>query len=48
MLESITVQMEGLTEEEKRALTEGSGTSNMALTEMQAEATAAGEHLADE
>jgi len=48
MLESITVQMEGLTEQEKKALTEGSGTSKIALTEMQAEATAAGEHLADQ
>ena len=46
MLESITVQMEGLTEQEKKALTEGGMTSKLALTEMQSAAMAAGENLA--
>lgn len=45
LLESITVQMEGLTEQEKKALTEGGANSQMALTEMQSEAAAAAENL---
>ena len=39
------MQMEGLTEQEKKALTEGGMNSQMALTEMQSEAAAAAENL---
>lgn len=45
LLESITVQMEGLSEQERKALTDGDEVDGIALTEMQHEAHEAAANL---